>query len=431
MTQDLISAYERGRGSGGQLPLKRPDFDLYLSERDLVPGASFPPERFRSRDTHLDTLDNIYRGDFRQFVEKPEDVMIPISPARRLVKVQVDLLMMSTPEAAYPLRTVAADAIRDMLVYGGAVIVVDQEGDVDTLEADIADESMEPGVVNIYTVSPLTWYPREEGGAALLRPFISSMGGTDNLADRVEITLLGEHGEMIEVREYHFDGVGVFGTIGPLIEERAASRGGVLLSATSPQEDIWGESILLDLAAPLLELAKRYSQNSQILDKNAKPNRVWQAGTDDSIDMFASEDDDDETAYEKIAKGFGERAEKGDVWLGDRTQKVSYLEFSGNLPGSFEQIQSVREMIAQLSGLPAILDSLVQASPSGVSLRLQYLPFFAATSALQQDLAEVLSDALALGGLAPDIEWPHIFDVMDAERQQVIAQRTESWGAGI
>ena len=364
MTQDLISAYERGGGSGGQLPLKRPDFDLYLSERDLVPGASFPPERFRSRDTHLDTLDNIYRGDFRQFVENPAEVMIPISPARRLVKVQVDLLMMSTPEAAYPLRTVAADAIRDMLVYGGAVIVVDQEGEVDTLEADIADESMEPGVVNIYTVSPLTWYPREEGGAALLRPFISSQGGTDNLADRVEITLLGEHGDMIEVREYHFDGVGVFGTIGPLIEERVASRGGVLLSATSPQEDIWGESIMLDLAAPLLELAKRYSQNSQILDKNAKPNRVWQAGTDDSIDMFASEDDDDETAYEKIAKGFGERAEKGDVWLGDRTQKVSYLEFSGNLPGSFEQIQSVREMIAQLSGLPAILDSLVQASPS-------------------------------------------------------------------
>ena len=117
--------------------------------------------------------------------------------------------------------------------------------------------------------------------------------------------------------------------------------------------------------------------------------------------------------------------------LATARRKCRILEFSGNLPGSFEQIRSVREMIAQLSGLPAILDSLVQASPSGVSLKLQYLPFFAATSALQKDLAEVLSDALALGGLAPDIEWPHIFDVMDAERQQVIAKRTESWGAGI
>ena len=132
------------------------------------------------------------------------------------------------------------------------------------------------------------------------------MGGTDNLADRVEITLVGEHGEMIEVREYHFDGVGVFGTIGPLIEERVASRGGVLLSAASPQEDIWGESILLDLAAPLLELAKRYSQNSKILDKNANPNRVWHSGTDDAEDLFplTDDDDDDVTQYDKIARGY-------------------------------------------------------------------------------------------------------------------------------
>ena len=49
---------------------------------------------------------------------------------------------------------------------------------------------------------------------------------------------------------------------------------------------------------------------------------------------------------------------------------------------------------------------------------------------MQQDLAEVLSDALALGGLAPDIEWPHIFDVMDDERKQVIDKRTASLGSG-
>ena len=85
-----------------------------------------------------------------------------------------------------------------------------------------------------------------------------------------------------------------------------ASRGGVLLSAASPQEDIWGESILLDLAAPLLELAKRFSQNSQILDKNAKPSRVWHSGTDDAEELFPLTDDDDPddvTQYQKIAQG--------------------------------------------------------------------------------------------------------------------------------
>ena len=34
-----MSTTKKAGESGGQLPLKRPDFDLYLSERDLVPGA--------------------------------------------------------------------------------------------------------------------------------------------------------------------------------------------------------------------------------------------------------------------------------------------------------------------------------------------------------------------------------------------------------
>ena len=42
---------------------------------------------------------------------------------RRLVVVQSDLLLMSEPEAAYPLRQPASDAIRDMLAYGGACIL--------------------------------------------------------------------------------------------------------------------------------------------------------------------------------------------------------------------------------------------------------------------------------------------------------------------
>ena len=142
---------------------------------------------------------------------------------------------------------------------------------------------------------------------------------------------------------------------------------------------------------------------------------------------------DDVTQYDKIARGYAGRAQDGDVWLGDRTQKVSYLGVQRqSCRAALNRFRSVREMIAQLSGLPAILDSLVQASPSGVSLRLQYLPFFAATSVhCSRIWRRYCRTRWRLGGLAPDIEWPHIFDVMDDERKQVIAQRTESWGAGI
>ena len=152
--QDRIAQYYGSYNrEPGTLPLRRPDFDVYLTERDLAPGSSFPPERFRHRDIHLDTLDNIYRGDFRQFVSDDKLVRIPISPAKALVVVQVNQLMMSTPEAAsgYMLRRVASDAIRDMLAYGGAVIVADDMGTVDTLDSEISDQDMTPGAPNIYT----------------------------------------------------------------------------------------------------------------------------------------------------------------------------------------------------------------------------------------------------------------------------------------
>ena len=118
------------------------------------------------------------------------------------------------------------------------------------------------------------------------------------------------------------------------------------------------------------------------------------------------------------------------IWNPDDTQKVEYLEFSGNIDASFDQIDLARELANTMSGMPAILDSLSQPPPSGVSLRLQYLPFYAATSSLQSDLAEDLARALMAVGLDESIEWDHIFDILDRESQanavQERAATTES-----
>ena len=435
MTQ--YDEYYQGGGTvvgyrSGSLPLIRPDFSVYLMESDLAIGSQFPPERFRSRDIHLDELDAIYRGDFRRFVDDDDKVKVPISPARRLVTMQADLLMMSTPEnkSEYPLRAVAADALRDMDVYGGAVIIVDNADAVDTIDASLVDDGAPMDGPNIYTASPLTWYPMDGGGCALVRPFFSPMAPSSVVHDRVEITRVPGREGPIYVSEHDYDGIGLYGSIGAMVEERQTGYGGVLLAARSPQEDIWGESLLLDLAAPLVELAKRFSQNSKILDENAKPTPVMSSGTDDALDAFplTSDDSDDLTEYDKVVQGYANRLQQDVFWLNDRTQKVSYLEFSGQLPASFEQIRNVREMIAYLSGLPAILESLIAQAPSGISLKLQYLPWYAATKARQLDLTEVLSLALEMAGCDSAIEWPHIFDLLDGEREAAVASRREMMG---
>lgn len=423
---------QKGLFTGGTLPLLRPDFSVYLMESDLAIGSQFPPERFRSRDIHLDELYAIYRGDFRRFVDDDDKVKVPISPARRLVTMQTDLLMMSTPENSgdYPLRAVAADALRDMDVYGGAVIIVDNADAVDTIDAALVDDGAPMDGPNIYTASPLTWYPMDGGGCALVRPFFSPMAPSSVVYDRVEITRVPGREGPIYVSEHNYDGVGLYGSIGAMVEERQTGYGGVLLAARSPQEDIWGESLLLDMAAPLVELAKRFSQNSKVLDESARPIPVVSSGTDDAMDAFplSADDPDDLTEYDKVAQGYANRMREDVFWLNDRTQKVSYLEPNGNLMASFEQIRNVREMISYLSGLPAILESLIAQAPSGVSLRLQYLPWYAATKAKQLDLAEVLGLAMEMAGFDSAIEWPHIFDTLDAERDAAVASRREAMG---
>ena len=82
-----------------------------------------------------------------------------------------------------------------------------------------------------------------------------------------------------------------------------------------------------------------------------------------------------------------------------------------------------------------MLENLEGAPPSGVSLRLQYLPFYASTSSLQRDLTEVFSLALEELGLEPTITWPHIFEQLDGEaeakQQQEMANMQAQWRAAM
>ena len=399
----MIDALDNYQSATGRLPFTSVSFDQFIIPEDIAPGLRFPPPRFAARDARLSALDSIYEGDFTGLVTDPSLVSQPIGLGRRLVDVQSDLLLMSDPESGgYDLRNTAADAIRDMLAYGGALLLA-----VRTSEGP-----------QISTVSPLTWYPLEDEGAVLVRPFTSVQAKTPQ-ADRVMITFI-DAGIVIEY-VYEWKGMGgqlagsmAAGEIGQPVSEESIGNGALLRSPRSPQMGIWGHSIFLDLAAPLLELSKRFTQNSLILDRNADPVPVFEVPMEDAVAMFPIEQD--KTQPQSIVDGLTKLRQNEAVHL-TQGQKVAYLEFSGQIDASFDQIMSTREIISNLSGLPAVLDGISQAPPSGVSLRLQYLPFYAATRKLQGDLTEVLEDALAEVGLPDTITWPHIFETLDAQSE--------------
>ena len=391
-----------GTQRANSLPLTTVSFDQYLLESELEEGDHFPPNRFAARDQRFSELESIYEGDYAFLVEDADLVAQPVGLARRLATVQSDVLLMSEPETAaegLSLREPAADAVRDMLAYGGAIIV-----------AVVGDEGG-----TIYTESPNGWYPLENDGAVLIRPFTSTEAETPD-PDRVGITIA--KGGTIERRVYEWKpSYGQTGEIGVLQDTEAIGDGQILISPRRPRVGIWGQSIYLDLTAPLLELSKRHTQNSKILDKNANPAVVVRMQIQDAHALFPIEDDQ-QTQTDAIVKGLVSLIKNDVIHLYDRLQDVEYLEFTGNLEASFSQVESTRKLIASLSGLPAILEGFEGAPPSGVSLRLQYLPFYAATSALQRDLADVLMQALEVIGEEPELEWPHIFDLMDDQAKQ-------------
>lgn len=397
------------------LPLPSVSFDIYLTEDELVEGKDFPPTRFKTRDDRFNILDDLYESDFKSFATDDRLVAIPISLPRRLVVVQADMLMMSPIEVDYPLRSTASACIRDMLAYGGACI----------LAMVGADGPM------ITSVSPLSWYPIDGGGAALMRTYISADADIAR-PDMIEITIVKDG--FVEERHHKWSGWGgTYGQINEMVSSEVIGQGELILSPRSPEVGIWGESMYVDLASPLFELAKRYTQNSRILDKNANPKAVWTIATDDARERFGIPVPDPDAAQEEMTEQYKTMQKAAqqlrseideDIILPDDVISVAYLEFSGNIDASFKQIQLTRELVSMLSGLPAVLDGLSQPPPSGVSLRLQYLPFYASTSALQKDLQERLGLALETVGLDGNFEWPHIFEMLDAESHSRAAERS-------
>ena len=403
-----LSEYDGGKsdsaGAGTlHLPLIRPTFDVYLTLSEVDTGNMFPPQRFSARDSHLSLCDALYSSDYGAFLEDATLIDLPVPLARRLVTVQSDILMMSEIEMAegidLPIRDIAANAIRDMLAYGGCVLLV-----------CIVD-----GMPEIKAMDPLSWYPLDGGGAVFIRPYIS-VESQSAMADRIEITIVHPGGE-IEVRDHRWQGAGQQGAIGMQADEAQAGGEGVVLTAPrKPELGNWGHSVYIDVGGIPVEISKRYTQNSGILDKNADPAVVWSSATDDLRDRFPASTG--QTEDDAVLSGLTKLRKNDAIELNDSTQKVSYLEYGGNLSASYDQIRTSRELMSYLSGLPAVLDTIGQPVASGISLKLQYLPFFAATSALQNDLKEVLEVALDALGLPDAVEWPHIFERLDTDVEQ-------------
>ena len=380
------------------LPLVKVSFEQYITFDEISTTRIFPPPRFAARNTHLQNLDDIYESDFRKFVAQSDQdlVAIPSGLSGAIIDDFVNIMLMSEPECEYPLRQVAADAVRDMLTYGGAVVL-----SVFPIE----------GTPYLRIISPDCWYPAEDReGLIIFEPF-TSVSATNPTPDRARITVL-ENGRL-EERTVIWSGASGTGTIGDTLSTETIGAAQAFYSPRSPANGIWGESLFMSLAGPLFEITKRVSQNSRVLDKNVNPLLMYSAATGDAIEEFSDDTKDAEEQQNDIIKGI-EQLRKGDAaHINDNIQKLEYLEYTGNMGASMEQLKMARELISNMTGLPGVFESLGNAPASGRALMLQFIKFFANTSTLQKDLTEVLE--MAVNAILPGatVVWPHVFETFE------------------
>ena len=392
------------------LPFNSVSFDQFILPEDVAKGKTFPPARFNERNVRLNELKEIYDSNFTRFVgssnKEKELIKIPSGLSRSVVDTFVAIMMMSEPESEYPLRQLAADCIRDMLTYGGAVILA---------VSPYGEESY------LQIVNPDSWYPMQDGNGMVIFEAYTSVNASTSMPDSARVTVLNN--SILTRYDFAWPGISTSGQLGELREVEELGQGAQFISARSPAMGIWGESLLTDLAGPLFEITKRISQNSRVLDKNVNPLLMAAMSEGDAVQQFAADEEDPEEQKNAIVKGIVEAREEDAIRINRNLQKLDYLEYSGNLDASMEQIELARELISNMTGLPGVMDSLDSNPASGRSLMLQFLPFFAATSAMQKDLTEVL--AIAVDEVMPGatVTWPHIFETLGEPDDDGITER--------
>ena len=369
--------------------LSRVDFDVYVTPAEFWDGnVAWPPERVRRRDERFQALDLLYLGDFSEHLTNQQ---VPVNVFGDHSTRLADLMLMaepSGPSTDVGLDEALYDAVIDWSVFGGAVFIWDGA----VLEA----------------ADPPTWYPvhdGDDGGDMFFTRMVSdSARGAE--ADRVRIRWISENGGALE-RVFSW----TEGRIGAVLDETVLPTSAVARAPADPTNGIWGTSEYQRLCGAGVEIVRRMSKNSYILDLFSAPSVTYSSTLDDARGRFnIPDDDDDETAERKIREQIGKDFEGSIIRIDEPClldAKFFQPETSG-VVNALAQVDALREFIGDATGMPDMAG--MTAPPSGEALKRLYLPWYARTRRMQIRMSKVVGELL--GG---NIRWDHVFDTLEGE----------------
>ena len=177
-----------------------------------------------------------------------------------------------------------------------------------------------------------------------------------------------------------------------------------------PSAGIWGSAKYPELCDPIIEIARRLSRNSRLLDLYSGPVPVFKASEPDAATRYGVADTDtDDESREKILKGQIGQFEQETVFLPDDLVGVSFLQPQiQGVSTALQQVAEMKEAISSLTGLPSLTGGA--SVPSGEALKRVFLHFYAESSALQTTLTDAFSSLLGV-----EVTWEHVFDQMEMQ----------------
>ena len=373
-------------------------FDVYAIPNDLQPGRTWPPNRFQTRNDRLADLRGLWAGQLPRGVDLGPNPVVWNGWRSYSLRL-ANMLIASPPEVPQqledpaegvepvdaplgqlnPLEDLAFDAIIDMTRFGGVVLVGYDDG--------------------IAVIDPASWYPGEEGEHYIVRTYLEVDPQNPEAVEdnRIEITMIAD--TSITTYTHAFQGH----TIREVLGAPMVGMGALEVVPRDPRMGIWGASKYLELYSPIVEICRRYSRNSRILDLYSGPVPVFRQGDVDARARFGVQpDEDDDVAQRKILEGQIGMLEADSISLPEDILDVSFLQ--PNVQGTtyaLTQVHDLREQVRAMTGLPDLSGQTV----SGEALKRIFVDFYAESRALQNALRAALERLLG-----EPVVWDHLFD---------------------
>ena len=384
------------------------------------PEGQFPPLPVRSRLDRLSWCWELFCGDFGDLAEytggnqanqtKPVFVeygqsrfTVQTNPFRIVPTTIADLLLMDPPDYGDPTLTAnMCAALYDILVaqavYGAAVVMA-------------TDDPSDPLLV----LEPQWWVPSETGWWYVTP--VADMDGNYLTCDVTAWT-----SGFMTVTRHSFGGTfwsdigGVLETL--MVEEMPANPLRVIprlprRAGYAPYR--WGTSILEDIASPVAEINRRYSDASYVLGRQTRPTMTYRIADSDREDIAPDADASTpfDEATDELATALSAYDQHDHLVMPDAVQGMEAVTWDGQADTAVAMVQQMQEAIESASAIPGLFTGLmVEGASSGVALKRLMLRLYASTLQTFKATDAAVNELLAMTTVTP-VVWPNPLEAME------------------